>query len=204
MESWSAMIRLRAFLVTALLVFVSGYFAASIVLRTEGPHTWFRAQAGLKSATMSLEEYHSLKGEYPDEETVNGWVDWVWSERNEIPAQFEDAEFDLSELHCYLARGPLANWNQPVYVVSDDIPGGRGFYSPGDDGVSASNGNDADDINSWSSHSNVYYGTKSWRMKRWQYASVGFGCSVLVTLLLVAFSVGEKNGHLEDSPGSNY
>jgi hypothetical protein len=26
----------------------------------------------------------------------------------------------------------------------------------------------------------------------------------LVTLLLVAFSVGEKNGHFEDSPGSNY
>jgi len=92
---------------------------------------------------------------------VKGWVDLVCSQRNEIFTQFKDAEFDLPELHCNLARGPLAKWNQPVYAVSDDIPGGRGFYSPGDDGVSASNGNDVDDINSWSSHSNVYYGKKS-------------------------------------------
>jgi hypothetical protein len=37
-------------------------------------------------------------------------------------------------------------------------------------------------------------------MKIGQFASVGFGCSVLVTLLLVVFSAGEKMDTLKIRP----
>ena len=46
---------------------------------------------------------------------------------------------------------PLDPWGNPFrYVVSPSLDGGYGVYTTGADGVSHSNGNDPDDLNSWS------------------------------------------------------
>ncbi|MGB6222951.1 type II secretion system protein GspG [Haloferula sp.] len=46
---------------------------------------------------------------------------------------------------------PLDPWgNQYLYVAGGGFPDGFGFYSTGLDGISSSQGNDADDWNSWS------------------------------------------------------
>jgi type II secretion system protein G len=45
---------------------------------------------------------------------------------------------------------PSDGWgNAYVYVLDADLPGGFGVYSCGRDGVTASNGNDPDDLNTW-------------------------------------------------------
>lgn len=47
-------------------------------------------------------------------------------------------------------RIPTDPWNRPYrYVAGDGYPGGFGIYCCGKDGVSATRGNDPDDINSW-------------------------------------------------------
>jgi type II secretion system protein G len=45
---------------------------------------------------------------------------------------------------------PQDPWGKPYcYVVGDGFPEGYGIYSRGPDGTSATQGNDADDLNSW-------------------------------------------------------
>jgi general secretion pathway protein G len=47
-------------------------------------------------------------------------------------------------------RIPIDPWNQPYrYVAGDGYPKGFGIYCCGKDGLSATQGNDPDDINSW-------------------------------------------------------
>ncbi|MFC7335766.1 type II secretion system protein GspG [Haloferula chungangensis] len=49
---------------------------------------------------------------------------------------------------------PTDPWGIPYsYVAGDGYPSGFGFYSPGKDGISRTQGNDPDDINSWSEES---------------------------------------------------
>lgn len=49
---------------------------------------------------------------------------------------------------------PTDPWGNPYrYVAGDGYPSGFGFYSSGIDGISKSQGNDPDDINSWSEES---------------------------------------------------
>jgi hypothetical protein len=45
---------------------------------------------------------------------------------------------------------PCDGWgNAYVYVLDANLPGGFGIYSCGRDGVTSSNGNDLDDLNTW-------------------------------------------------------
>lgn len=45
---------------------------------------------------------------------------------------------------------PHDGWSHDfVYVLDPNLPHGLGIYSCGDDGVTTSNGNDRDDINTW-------------------------------------------------------
>ncbi len=178
------MIRWRTILVAGLLAFGAGYFAGTIVYQKQGPHTWFRAQQALKRAKWPLEEYQSLNGEYPDEDTVNLWIDLIWTQKGRGSPRSDEVEFDLVDLASELRV--LSRWEKPVYVVSESIPGGSGFYSPGDDGVTSSHGNDVDDINSWDSRSKIYYLKKQRWEDRLEYAFLGVISCLVVTLMLIA------------------
>ena len=49
-----------------------------------------------------------------------------------------------------MSKVPKDPWGEPYcYLAGDGFPEGYGIYSKGPDGVSVTQGNDADDLNSW-------------------------------------------------------
>ena len=55
-----------------------------------------------------------MKGEYPDEVTVNSWIDLIWMQRDCDSPRFDEVEFYSVDLASEL-RG-LSRWEKPVYV----------------------------------------------------------------------------------------
>jgi general secretion pathway protein G len=80
-------------------------------------------------------------------------------------------------------RIPMDPWNQPYrYVAGDGYPKGFGIYCCGKDGLSATQGNDPDDINSWSDPNEAL--PDSPRAKRMKLSLAGGG------LAAVSFYIG--------------
>lgn len=62
---------------------------------------------------------------------------------HDLPADFKWVQI--------MSKIPIDPWGAEYrYVLGEDYPDGFGLYSRGPDGVSATLGNDEDDINSWS------------------------------------------------------
>ena len=91
----------------------------------------------------------------------------------------------------------LKRWKKPVYIVSDNLPEGRGFYTVGDDGISNSDGEDPDDINSWNYNSASYYYRRLWRRRYAQYAGIAMVPTIFVAL---AMGLGRSNNKKPNKP----
>lgn len=102
--------------------------------------------ADLKSLQSSLEMFRIHVGRYPSgSEGLKALV--------ERPAHWTDS----ARWEKYLTEMPLDPWKNPYGYMEGsgfgkDAGYGYGLYSMGRDGRSATQGNDPDDINTWSSH----------------------------------------------------
>lgn len=72
----------------------------------------------------------------------------------------------------HMLANDISSWHfkdsLPIYIQTGKSPKGYGFYYVGEDGVSNSNGNDPDDLNSWDESSFNYYTKphkKMWSIK---------------------------------------
>jgi hypothetical protein len=75
-------------------------------------------------------------------------------------------------------------WGHPYRVVAAEGPDRFGFYSTGRDGLSNSNGNDPDDINSWSEARTRYY-EHEWL---WGPSLIWLGWSAFLTPFVYTFA----------------
>ncbi len=78
---------------------------------------------------------------------------------------------------------PRDGWNHNfVYVLNPNLPHGFGVYSCGEDGVTASRGNDRDDINTWNAKT-------PWRIYYKLPPAIGDHCAMLVIIGLILAAV---------------
>lgn len=74
-------------------------------------------------------------------------------------------------------------WGHPyAYLRGDGLPDGFGIYSMGPDGISSTQGNDSDDLNSWTSSAPDPHQEK----KKWLMASAG----ACVLAIIIGFVLG--------------
>lgn len=86
----------------------------------------------------------------------------------------------IASMHGMPAVDP---WGHPyAYLRGDGLPDGFGIYSMGPDGVSTTQGNDPDDLNSWNSGATDPQKEK----KKWLMASAG----ACVLAIIVGFILG--------------
>jgi hypothetical protein len=146
-----------------------------------GPHTWHRTQVALAELKMSADLYKDERGEYPPEDLVNDWLHHVWANNGQYNlGEYVELE-PFTDLFAIYSYERLKRWQDPPrYLISDKISGGCGFYIVGEDGISASSGNDPDDINSWDKDSISFYHKRLWRKRRTRDVSMGLFGSVVV------------------------
>jgi len=86
-------------------------------------------------------------------------------------------------------------WGHPYMFVAEDRETGLwiGAYSKGRDGVSRSNGNDPDDLNSWSQNGSDYYLREINRRVLWQ-GAVEFVCAFAFYLPICLLTFRSRNG----------
>ena len=98
-------------------------------------------QDDLTALHSAVEMYRRTTGEFPS--VADGLNSLV-----ERPRNLETGK----EWERIMDRLPRDPWGRNyVYVLNDQIPPQFGVYSEGEDGLSASFGNDPDDFNTWSS-----------------------------------------------------
>ena len=125
----------------------------------------------------------------PDEKRVNAVLRGERVEKTEedlwtygAGSWIEDLREKVAEQRWLTRRGKL-----PIFVVDASLPDGFGFYLEGEDGVSLSQGRDADDINSWDEKSIDYYSQQSRRgffVERAQVAGILTVVSVVLYLFI--------------------
>ena len=187
-------------LLITVIMFILGFWSSKIVFKKLGSHPAFDVSQSLKLMSLNVGFASNIHGNHPSEKKINAILDYVWLQKGEAEDLKENYEtgFLMDEFTTYTSTIDKV-WGRPVYVVSDTIPdrdgdgfgGGRGFYVVGEDGISNSNGNDPDDINSWGKNSHVYYYKKesqSFQIRDFIFASV---VSLIAIMLLV---VSPKRG----------
>jgi len=100
----------------------------------------------------------------------------------------------LCDIAVVANRKDLHLWNMPPkYIVSQSIPSGFGFYLCGEDGVSRSEGEDCDDINSWAQDSTSYYHKRLFYRRMFRHNVVGLGMAISVWLTCRLFGNRKRN-----------
>jgi len=138
-------------LIHTVLVFISFGLSYSFVSwcerGTPRSYTFFREGNYLKHATKALP--HLLDEEdYSRLPTGDTLVNLLPNDLQEILGNF-----------LYRNEGNIDSWGNPYHIVVTEQEGKPwiGLYSTGADGVSSSNGNDLDDLNSWGKDGFDYY-----------------------------------------------
>lgn len=137
---------------------------------------------------MHLEFYKETHGSIPEEEVTNRVITKLWTEKDYRSSEFDDpSEDELAMIIGGADYRSLKLWGKPPkYIVSKDLPGGYGLYMEGEDGVTRSNGNDPDDLNSWDVNSRSFYIERSEREhkpKRIIYMLCSVGASLLAFIV---------------------
>jgi len=167
------------------IVFLLTWLACKPIFKTMGPHTWHRAHLALKELKLCADFYKDDHGRYPPEGEVNRWLEQLWEREGESEASGNSELASFSDLYHVTSYQRLKRWQvPPVYVVDESIPDGCGFYTVGDDGLSSSNGNDPDDINSWDPSSISFYHRKLWRHREIRDVSVSLGFALIAFVAL--------------------
>ncbi len=162
-------------------IFVAGLYEWSLT----ADHPMYESDAGgTRSVLMMIEGNDSSSLRPPvSEETLNRWLSGGLTRR------------ELHETGLGSFCDSLDIWGNPYRAVRDlTLPDGTvvelGVYSMGEDGSSASDGNDPDDINTWSESWKEHY-RQSQRSR--QTAGLGiFGLILLPFVYLVVFLLPEK------------
>lgn len=153
--------RIHVSLVASAVTFFVCWHAVAIVLRAQENHTSFNSYIALVRLHSYIEELRDEEGALPTSERVNLVIQGALAE-NSIHESFElfdDPNFLLYELALEVSEERMFRlWDiPPIYVMSDCLPDGFGFYLAGEDSISKTSGMDRDDINSWDKDSYRYY-----------------------------------------------
>jgi hypothetical protein len=175
------MIRSTTIIGVTALAFLVTWLLCKPLFKTMGPHTWHRAHMALVSMQREAIIYREEHGSLPREDEMNEWLKRLWRDNGHYTTgrntNVQDAIAEIFDLGHY---SRLKRWGDPpVYILSENHPGGGGFYIAGDDGVSSSQGNDPDDINSWDPDSIAFYHRKLWRGREVRDLSISFGVALI-------------------------
>ena len=98
--------------------------------------------ASLRQLANVVVQFRSVSGRLP---TVEEGLDVLSHKPADRPTQFPWTPF------LETTQIPRDGWNKDyVYILDPELAEGFGIYSCGQDGGSSSNGNDRDDLNTWS------------------------------------------------------
>ena len=142
-------------------VYAAGWTLASYMLPEKAPHTWFRVRTALGRLEEGAAAYCLTHGAPPEaaglnKEIAKAWIDkesWIDSVSPDLDENIVDILFFASQ-----SQFELRMFDQPPrYIVDSTLPNGCGFFWTGEDRMSATNGRDRDDINSWDKTSGSFY-----------------------------------------------
>jgi len=160
---------MRAMLVLLSVVTVSSPMSRDRVIATK---------ASLTQYARSIAEFERLCGRLP---TPEEGLDMLIHQPADWPGQIPWTPF------LEVSTVPRDAWgNRFIYVLDPELAEGFGIYSCGRDGMSFSNGNDRDDLNTWS-RERPWLACYEDRMNGVDVRSCAIGLGI--TLLVVAASV---------------
>ena len=158
-------------LLISLIVGMMFHGARSVLLAERGGHGPFRTQRALSMMHYWVKCGLETGATLPEEAEYNRHVVEAWKLAQQ--GESYDEIFESSYSDCYLALSHMDmqvsrfRWGRPpIYVVNPELPDGFGFYLLGEDGVSATQGDDPDDINSWNKRSHHFYHKQRMRRKQ--------------------------------------
>ena len=118
------MIRRRTILAVSVVVFCVTFVLAKGVLRQMGPHTWHRAHVELNSLQLCIDLYQQEHGKYPEEDVVDSWIDYIWSNEGDINHLHDNEEFEaLSVMYSNTTYHRLSRWGAPYIYCVGQYPG---------------------------------------------------------------------------------
>ena len=153
--------------IASLVVCVLVWIGLNILLQEKGGHGPGDAQNHLSKMHDWVNSAVEIGFPLPDPKEYNKHIAEAWKlalEGKGYGYIFESGTSDSYGALMFIAHHPgKFYWdNPPVYVVDPSLPDGFGFYLEGEDGVSASRGEDPDDVNSWDNRSHVFYYKRRW------------------------------------------
>lgn len=167
-------------MLATLTVFACSWMAVAYVLRTTGPHTWGNAHSALRGIQEALADYQRETGDTPPIELVEVEILTAWEHGADAISRDYDGRLEIAFSLADDRR--LRLWDSPPRVVRRPDSPIFGFYLEGEDGASASQGEDPDDINSWDFGSTSFYYDRL-RHRRW--ISNGLWAIVPTTLTFI-------------------
>jgi hypothetical protein len=130
---------------------------------------------------LSLASYFLVEGVVPDVATTN----WVLREGGELAGRIN-----------YLGNSDGTDaWGNPFRYAGFIPPTQALVYSCGQDGVSLTDGNDPDDLNSWGQHGQ-YYSKRALRRELLKWGTVFVGIYLGLLLLESRVTVGTRIHHI--------
>lgn len=145
--------------VWAVIVFWMAFWLIGFVNNSTGNHKWFDTQQDLKRMSFAVKMRDTWSSPI-DVERVNAILALPdVTEDTQRGIEWADEDFWLEVVREDADHGRFQRlFGSPAkFLVSEDLPDGFGFYLEGEDGISASGGNDEDDINSWDVDSRMHY-----------------------------------------------
>jgi hypothetical protein len=166
---------------------------------------------------------YSTRGEHPHYIFALNHLRSIHGDVLYFEERYGTGTVSVDAINAWLAKKPLNDprarqalrddsveldpWGNPYHCGRDmELVDGRvipiGIYSLGEDGLSQTQGNDSDDINSWDENAGAYYRTKIRESNRKQYAIEGLLIApfTYVALLAVGFALRRMFRHIFSMP----
>lgn len=142
------------------LIFLIAYLISKIVISSYlGEPPYWSEHTQLKIQHQYLMIYKEANGVAPEEGLVNDLISKLWVAEGKLDSKNNDlygAELEIFII-CFDFKAIKYLGEPPIYIVSENLPDGYGLYWRGKDGVTHSEGNDPDDINTWDKESRLFY-----------------------------------------------
>lgn len=133
----------------------------SYMNRSLGSHSSFECYSGFKYLNSVIYVIQHDEKSLPDATRVNRIIaeHFQKAPNHELFENYSDKDHMLFQLPQLISENrSLRMWDSPpIYVRDETLPEGFGFYLEGEDGISNTAGEDADDVNSWDRKSNQFY-----------------------------------------------
>lgn len=169
--------RLYSVAVPSVIFFACTVCALFQISRVDGKTGYEDVHSELGYFGRAIYRVIEAEGRRPAEDRVNDVI-----RSGELVDVDEGADDNLLQELVGAQVGPLNA--PPIYIESNDLANGFGFYITGDDGESKSRGNDPDDVSTWDIESVSRYRSRLIWELRTRYAAMALGPGLIVFWLL--------------------